>query len=84
MLAFAMKRRDVNQTAFDTLQQAIGVMRKGNPERKTAAAEKGREGGLKGGAARARLLTKDQHKQIAKKAASKRWQKKALTQYRCV
>jgi len=70
-----MKRRDVNQIAFDTLQQAIGAMPKGNPERKAEAAEQGRKGGLKGGVARSNSLTKKRRHKIAKKAAASRWKK---------
>ena len=36
----------------------------------------GRLGGLKGGAARAKSLTKEQRSEIAKKAATARWKKK--------
>ena len=36
----------------------------------------GRLGGLKGGKARAAKLTPEQRKEIAKKAAAKRWEKK--------
>jgi len=37
----------------------------------------GRRGGLKGGKARAEKLTPEQRKEIAQKAARKRWDKKA-------
>jgi len=37
----------------------------------------GRRGGFKGGKARAEKLTSEQRKEIAKKAAAKRWGKKA-------
>lgn len=40
-----------------------------------AAVELGRKGGLKGGSARAKALTKEQRSAIAKKAASTRWKK---------
>lgn len=36
----------------------------------------GRLGGLKGGKARAKSLTKEQRQEIAKKAAAARWKKK--------
>jgi hypothetical protein len=36
----------------------------------------GRLGGLKGGAARAKKLTKEQRSEIARKAAATRWAKK--------
>jgi hypothetical protein len=38
----------------------------------------GRLGGLKGGKARAEKLTADQRKEIAKRAAVKRWRKKTI------
>jgi hypothetical protein len=38
-----------------------------------AALELGRLGGLKGGAARAKSLTPDRRREIARKAAAKRW-----------
>jgi len=70
-----MKRRDVNEIAFATLQQAIGAIPKGEPDRKEEAAEQGRKGGLKGGNARAKALTKKRRSDIAKKAAASRWKK---------
>ena len=47
------------------------------PEKNPAAVALGRLGGLKGGAARAKALTKKQRSDIAKKAAAKRWAQKA-------
>lgn len=70
-----MKRRDVNEIAFATLQQAIGAMPKEGEARKAEAAKLGRRGGLKGGTARAKSLTKKQRSDIAKKAAAARWDK---------
>jgi general stress protein YciG len=40
----------------------------------TAGAEAQREGGKKGGAARAAALTPEQRAEIAKKGAAKRWE----------
>jgi hypothetical protein len=45
-------------------------------EKNPAAVALGRLGGLKGGAARAKALTKKRRSEIAKKAAQKRWTKK--------
>lgn len=42
-----------------------------------AAVELGRRGGLKGGRARAEKLTPEQRSEIAKKAASARWQRRS-------
>jgi len=71
----AMKRRDVNEVAFITLQQAIGAMPKELGHRKAEAAELGRKGGLKGGKARAKSLSSKNRSMIAKKAAKARWSK---------
>lgn len=43
-----------------------------------AAKALGRLGGLKGGKARAQSLSAERRKEIAQKAAAKRWQKKKL------
>ncbi len=45
-------------------------------EKNPAAVELGRLGGLKGGKARAEKLTPEQRKEIARKAAKARWDKK--------
>lgn len=49
---------------------------KSQSEKNPAAVALGRLGGLKGGAARAKALSKKQRSEIAKKAAEKRWGKK--------
>jgi hypothetical protein len=46
------------------------------PEKNPAAVALGRLGGLKGGKARARSLSKAERKTIAKKAARARWKKR--------
>ena len=51
-------------------------------EKNPAAVALGRLGGLKGGAARAKALTKKQRSEIAKKAAQKGWAKKPGTRQR--
>jgi general stress protein YciG len=69
-----MPRKDLNATAFAIMQQATGeVVPEPIDEKKKAAQESGRRGGLKGGAARATALTPEQRSEIAKKAAKKRW-----------
>jgi hypothetical protein len=45
-------------------------------EKNPAAVALGRLGGLKGGKARAKSLSKKRRSEIAKKAAAKRWSKK--------
>jgi hypothetical protein len=46
-----------------------------NEGKDAKAVERGRQGGLKGGTARAEKLTAKRRKQIAKKAAKSRWNK---------
>lgn len=71
-----MGRKDFTQIAFDVVQQAIGAVTVPLvDEKKKAAIESGRKGGLKGGKARAKKLTATKRKQIAKKAAAARWSK---------
>ena len=65
-----MPRKDFTQIAFDVVQQATGAVVK--PE-ESAKAKAGRKGGLKGGDARAAILTPKKRKAIAKKAAKTRW-----------
>ncbi len=72
-------REDANQAAHRTLLEAIGEKPKTppvpppDPKKNPAAVELGRLGGLKGGKARAKKLTKAERTRIAKKAAAKRW-----------
>lgn len=57
-------------------QQATGQIPKVEPpavKKNPAAVTLGRLGGLKGGNARAESLSADRRKEIAKKAAKKRW-----------
>jgi hypothetical protein len=66
--------KDINQVAFSIVQQATGQAPKVKPpEKNPAAVTLGRLGGLKGGAARAKALTAEKRKEIAQKAAAKRW-----------
>jgi hypothetical protein len=69
---------DPNQIAFRVTQIAIGERPKeepADPDKNPAAVTLGRLGGLKGGKARAQALTPEKRKEIAKKAAEKRWKK---------
>ena len=66
-------RKDFVETAFAVFQQATGEVLPPPPP--TKAQEAGRKGGLKGGDARANKLTPEQRKEIAQKAATKRWKK---------
>jgi hypothetical protein len=73
------KREDSNQTAHRTLLEAIGEKPKTpavpppDPTKNPAAVALGRLGGLKGGKARAKKMTKAQRVAVAKKGAAKRW-----------
>ena len=58
------------------VQKAIGAKPKEeppDPSKNPAAVSLGRLGGLKGGKARAEALSPEKRKEIAKKAAEKRW-----------
>lgn len=76
------KPRDINILASQIVEEAtsedvpkdIEEEAKKNP----AAVALGRLGGLKGGKARASRLRPEQRKEIARKAAQARWQKKNL------
>ena len=71
-----MPRKDLNQTAFSIVQQATDeTLPEPIDEKKKAAQDSGRLGGLKGGDARAAALTPEQRSEIAKIAASTRWKK---------
>jgi hypothetical protein len=74
--------KDFNDVAFAVFQQAVGDTPKQDEpkpvvKKNPAAVALGRLGGLKGGNARASALTPEKRKEIAKKAAEKRWGKKA-------
>ena len=64
---------DLNQTAFNIVQQSTGQTPK--PEKNPSAVALGRLGGLKGGKARAATLSAEQRKKIASTAANARWEK---------
>ena len=67
------KDEDVNTLAASIVEQATGeTVREKNP----AAVALGRLGGLKGGPARAQKLSAKRRKEIASRAAKKRWTKK--------
>jgi hypothetical protein len=72
--------RDPAQLAKFIVDVATGEIedREPTPEEQgkdPAAVSLGRRGGLKGGEERARVLTPEERKRIAKKAAEARWQK---------
>jgi len=57
----------------DTNQLAKRIVEIATGERPDDAPQRGRPGGLKGGEARAERLTPERRREIAKKAAAKRW-----------
>lgn len=66
-------RKDLNQSAFAIMQHATGEIKPELiDEKKKAAQESGRRGGLKGGVVRASKLTSEQRSAIARNAAKKR------------
>jgi len=70
--------RDLNRLASAIVQEATGeAPEEPSSGKNPAAVELGRLGGLKGGPARAKKLSKKRRSEIAKKAAGARWQKKA-------
>ena len=76
-----MKRpRDINALAAAIVAEATDEDRE--PEdpyegKDPAAVELGRQGGLKGGRARAEKLTPERRSEIAKRAAAARWQRRS-------
>jgi len=71
------RKRDTNELAFQITQLATGEQKEPdqNKGKNPAAVALGRLGGLVGGKARAKSLTKKRRSEIAKKAASTRWKK---------
>ncbi|MFZ2632621.1 MAG: hypothetical protein WAX48_13645 [Desulfosalsimonadaceae bacterium] len=70
---------DLNKLAAFIADQATSEatpQEEEKPQKNQAAVELGRLGGLKGGKARANKLTPEQRKEIARKAAKARWNKK--------
>lgn len=66
---------DANKLAFNIVQESVGEAPKPEDDGKNpAAVALGRLGGLKGGVARAKKLSKKRRVEIAKKAAKARWQ----------
>lgn len=70
--------KDANALAVMVAKIATGEIKESNPDegKNPAAVSLGRLGGLKGGKARADSLTEERRKEIAQKAASKRWAEK--------
>jgi hypothetical protein len=86
-------KRNPAQNALRVVEQAIGeplkaprtkkvveIATRKSPEKNSAAVALGRLGGLKGGKARAAKLSDTRRREIASKAARKRWEQKEPTQ----
>ncbi len=79
------KRKDENETAFNTLQEVVrrdsvrnGLKPETPPkeEKVSYRAQAGSKGGVKGGRVRAEKLSPKQRRKIAQKAAKIRWNSK--------
>ena len=70
MLKRSSKLQDPNELAAAIVAEAT---EQAKPDKNPAAVALGRLGGKKGGRARARKLTAEQRRQIARKAARARW-----------
>lgn len=70
---------DLNRLAASIVADATSEDPESGPYegKNPAAVELGRQGGLKGGRARAAKLTPEQRSEIAKKAAAARWQRRS-------
>lgn len=80
MKKITKKHPDLNQLAAAIMEAATNEnMPEEQPQKNKAAQELGRLGGLKGGKARADKLSAEKRKEIAKKAAQARWDKKQST-----
>lgn len=72
------KPADINRLAASIVEEATEERK---PDKNPAAVALGRLGGKKGGPARAKKLTPDQRREIAKKAASSRWKTKTKREF---
>jgi hypothetical protein len=71
---------DLNRLAASIVADATDEEAADSYEGKNpAAVELGRQGGLKGGRARAAKLTPEQRSEISRKAAAARWQRERVT-----
>ena len=72
--------KDPNQLAYEIVRLSTEEPEEKTPPQEKSAISKylseiGRKGGLRGGPARAKKLSKKQRKEIAQKAAKARWSK---------
>jgi len=73
MVGKGKRPRDTNQLAKWIVDQSTGQLPDPNEGKNPAAVALGRLGGLKGGKARAKKLSRKQRQAIAKKASRTRW-----------
>lgn len=71
------KPKDLNLLAASIVEETTRESQADLPQKNPAAVALGRLGGKKGGLARAKKLTPEQRKEIAKKAAAARWKGKS-------
>jgi hypothetical protein len=71
---------DISVLAYQIVKEATEEVKEEIPikEKNPAAVALGRLGGLKGGKARAEKLSPKKRKEIARKAAKARWEKKSV------
>jgi hypothetical protein len=84
MLSYELMKREKDASSITLQEHLESIASRGGQARgeKLSVARKqaiGRKGGKLGGKARADSLTKEERKEIAKKAAAARWGKKAAT-----
>jgi ribosomal protein L21E len=72
----AKRPRDLNQLAKLVVDIASGEVEDSVSDKMRHPSQRGRAGGIKGGAARAISLSVEQRSEIAKKAAATRWGQK--------
>ncbi|HXP50826.1 MAG TPA: hypothetical protein VN922_12770 [Bacteroidia bacterium] len=75
-MATSKRPKDINERAKLLVDILTGDKESLDKKKDAAAVSLGRRGGLKGGVARAKKLSAKRRKEIAKKAAKKRWSKK--------
>ncbi len=71
------RSQDIDILANSIVEETTKEPSEENPQKNPAAVALGRLGGLKGGKARAEKLSARKRKEIARKAAKARWEKKS-------
>jgi hypothetical protein len=76
MIKRPKRPRDPNQLGKLIVDLSVGEMKEALPTPDSPAMEFARSGGLKGGKARASVLSPHRRQEIARQAAEKRWGRK--------